>query len=156
MAITTDINYPEKYLPCPLKDGVGLKPVSPLLRTQKQSGRARQRRAFTSTPTVTDIQWIFDDKQAQIFEAWFRDVLTDGANWFNMPLMTPIGTKFYVCRFTDIYEGPTPEGGIYWRYSANIEMWERPLVPVGWGNYPELLAGSDIIDIAINREWPKA
>ena len=70
--------------------------------------------------------------------------------------MTPIGTKLYVCRFTDIYEGPTPEGGMYWRYSANIEMWERPLVPVGWGNYPELLAGSDIIDIAINREWPKA
>lgn len=156
MAITSNVYYPTKYLPCPLKDSFGLKPVSPLRRTDLTSGRARQRRKYTSTPTVTDIQWIFDDKQSQVFEAWFRDALKDGAIWFNMPLLTPIGNKNYLCRFTDIYEGPTPEGGIYWRYSAIIELWERPLPPVDWGNYPELLIGSDIIDIAINREWPQA
>ena len=156
MAMNSNIFYPTKYLPCPLKDGFGLKPVSPLRRTNLTSGRARQRRVFTSTPSATDIQWLFDDKQAQVFEAWFRDVIKDGALWFNMPLLTPIGKKNYLCRFTDIYEGPTPEGGLYWRFSANIELWERPLPPVDWGNYPELLIGSDIIDIAINREWPQA
>lgn len=155
MTITTDINYPTKYLPCPLKDGFGLKPVSPFTRTPLQSGRARQRRAYTSTPTATDVYWIFSDGQAQAFEAWFRDVLSDGAAWFNMPLMTPIGAKNYVCRFTDIYEGPTPEGGMYWRYSANLELWERPLAPIGWGPFPEFLAGQSIIDLALNREWPK-
>lgn len=155
MAITTDIDYPAEYLPGPLKEGFGLKPVSPLRRTQFQSGRERQRRVYTSTPTATDVYWIFTDGQAQLFEAWFRDVINDGQAWFNMPLLTPIGSQDYVCRFTDIYEGPTPEGGMYWRYSANLEMWERPMVPVGWGHFPDFLANQSIIDLAVNREWPK-
>lgn len=156
MAITTSINYPRDYLPLPLQDGYGLKPVSPLLRTPMVSGRVRQRRRYTSTPTEASVIWLFTDTQAQVFEAWYRDAINDGASWFNMPLKTPVGTRDYVCRVVDIYEGPTLTGGRYWRYSASLELWERPLPPVGWGNYPELLAGSSIIDIAINREWPKA
>ncbi|HHQ6553296.1 TPA: hypothetical protein ACSTJZ_003190 [Serratia fonticola] len=156
MAITTNINYPFDYLPCALKDGFGLQATSPLKRTGLVTGRARQRRAYTSTPTESGVQWIFTDGQAQAFEAWYRDVITDGAAWFNMPLMTPIGQKFYVCRFTDIYQGPTPEGGLYWRYSATLELWERPLPPPGWGHFPEFLAGQNIIDLALNREWPKS
>ena len=156
MAIKTDINYPADYIPLPLKDGFGLNPISPLKSTQMTTGRRRQRRAYTSVPTETDIAWIFTDTEAQVFESWFRDVLKDGSAWFNMPLMTPLGSKYYVCRFTDIYQGPTPEGGLYWRYSAHIELWERPLPPPGWGHYPEWLSGSSLLDIAINREWPKA
>ncbi|HDU5042476.1 TPA: hypothetical protein RFU55_001854 [Klebsiella aerogenes] len=155
MAISTPINYPYEYLPGPLKDGFGLKPVSSLKRTPMVTGRARQRRSYISTPTATEVSWIFSDVQAQAFEAWFRDVLNDGASWFNLPLLTPIGQKNYVCRFTDIYEGPTPEGGMFWRYTAPIELWERPTLPVGWGNYPDWIVGSSLLDIALNREWPK-
>ncbi|WP_117120985.1 hypothetical protein [Klebsiella variicola] len=155
MAISTSINYPSDYLPGPLKDSYGLKPVSPLKRSQLVTGRSRQRRAFTSTPTETGIAWIFNDAQGQAFEAWYRDVLTDGTAWFNMPLLTPVGQKNYVCRFKDIYEGPTPEGGLYWRYSADIELWERPIPPAGWGQYPEWIVGSSLLDIALNKEWPK-
>ncbi|WP_058911870.1 hypothetical protein [Entomohabitans teleogrylli] len=156
MDITTNIDYPSDYLPCPLKDSFGLKPVSPLKTTQMSTGRRRQRRAYTFVPTETSIAWIFTDAQAQVFDAWFRDVLNDGVAWFNMPLLTPLGEKGYVCRFMDIPEGPTPEGGMYWRYSAKIELFERPILPPGWGYYPELIAGSSIIDIALNREWPKS
>lgn len=155
MTISTNINYPSKYLPGVLKDGFGLKAASPMLRTQLTSGRVRQRRAFTSTPSNTDVQWLLNDKQAQFFEVWFRDTLKDGASWFNMPLLTPLGLQNYVCRFTDIYEGPTPEGGLYWRYSANLELWERPVLSSGWAEFPEYILGSDIFDIAINREWPE-
>ncbi|ROE30853.1 hypothetical protein C4Y95_023160, partial [Klebsiella pneumoniae subsp. pneumoniae] len=85
----------------------------------------------------------------------FRDELSDGAAWFNIPLLTPVGLKNYVCRFTDIYKGPTPEGGFYWRYTAPVELWERPLPPSGWGHYPEWIVGSSLLDIALNKEWPK-
>ena len=102
MAITTTLYYPSAYLPGPLRESFGLTPVSPLKRTQMVTGRARQRRAYTSTPTQTDLAWIFSDAQAQAFEAWFRDELSDGAAWFNIPLLTPVGLKNYVCRFTDI------------------------------------------------------
>ncbi|WP_117125348.1 hypothetical protein [Klebsiella quasivariicola] len=155
MAITTPINYPSDYLPGPLKDSFGLKPVSPLKSTPIITGRRRQRRAYTSVPTETDIAWLFNDAQAQAFEAWYRDVLSDGSAWFNMPLLTPVGHKNYVCRFTDIYRGPTPEGGLFWRYVAPIELWERPMPPAGWGYYPEWITGSSLLDIALNKEWPK-
>jgi len=152
-----DIYYPHDYLPLPLQAGYGFKPVSPLKRTEMVSGRSRQRRKYTSTPTAVTVRWIFiKDQQAQVFESWYRDVLIDGVSWFFMKLQTPVGVKFYKCRFTDIYDGPTLVPPKYWQYSALIELWERPLPPPGWGNFPELLSGSDIIDIAVNVEWPKA
>jgi len=152
-------SYPHDYLPMPLQDGYGFKPVSPLQRTQATSGRSRQRRKYTSTPTIATVNWIFTkNNQAQLFESWFRDVLTDGAAWFLMRLQTPLGCQqTYKCRFTDdAYEGPTLVPPKYWRFSAQLELWERPLLPSGWGFFPELVAGSDIIDFALNEEWPEA
>jgi hypothetical protein len=93
MAKTTRINYPNDYLPIPLQEGFGLKPVSPLLRTELTSGRARQRRLYTSTPTQATVAWLFTDPEAQLFEAWFRDTIKDGADWFNMPLRSPLNRQ---------------------------------------------------------------
>lgn len=153
----TDIYYPSEYLPLPLQDGYGLTPVSPLQVSKKVTGRTRRRRKYLSTPTVAKVKWIFQtDEQAQLFEAWYRDTLCDGAAWFMMPLQTPIGLKFYKAQFDDIYDGPTLIPPRYWQFSAELDLWERPLVPVGWGNYPELLMGSSIIDIALNKDWPKS
>ncbi|WP_241187508.1 hypothetical protein, partial [Klebsiella pneumoniae] len=103
-----DIFYPDEYLPMPLMDGYGFKPISPLLRTEMTSGRAQQRRRYTSTPTQASVKWIFKtDALAQVFEAFFRDALKDGQSWFYLKLQTPIGVKPYKARFVDIYEGPT-------------------------------------------------
>lgn len=152
-----DIYYPHDYLPLPQQDGYGFKPVSPLLRTDMTSGRARQRRRFTSTPTQANVTWFMEtDVQGMIFEGWYRDTINDGASWFLMRLQTPVGISLYKCRFTDIYNGPTLVPPIYWQYTATLELWERAAVPSPWGNYPEQIAGSDLIDIAINREWPKS
>ncbi len=72
-----DIFYPDEYLPMPLMDGYGFKPISPLLRTEMTSGRAQQRAIYLNThPSV---KWIFKtDALAQVFEAFFRDALKDG------------------------------------------------------------------------------
>lgn len=89
-----DIFYPDEYLPMPLMDGYGFKPISPLLRTEMTSGRAQQRRRYTSTPTQASVKWIFKtDALAQVFEAFFRDALKDGQSWFYLKLQTPIGVK---------------------------------------------------------------
>lgn len=152
-----DIYYPHDYLPIPQWGGYGLKHISPLTRTQMTSGRARQRRRYISTPTNASVKWLFKtDGQAQLFEAWFRDTLSDGVAWFLMRLKTPVGIKFYKCRFTDIYDGPTLLKPGRWQFSATLEMWERPLVAPGWGDFPQFIIGQNIIDLALNREWPKA
>ena len=152
-----EVSYPHEYLPLPLQDGYGFKPVSPLLRTQLTSGRARQRRQYTSTPTQASVTWMFTtDAQAQLFEAWYRDTISDGAAWFLMRLQTPLGVESYKCRFTDIYDGPVLVAPIYWRFSATLELWEKPLLPPGWAEFPSFVVNQDIIDLALNREWPEA
>lgn len=151
-----DIFYPHDYLPMPLQDGYGFQPVSPLKRTTLTTGRARQRRAYTSTPTVANIQWFMEtDGQAQLFEAWYREKTQDGAAWFYMKLQTPLGVELYKCRFTDIYEGPTLVAPIYWKFTAQLELWKRPTLPDGWVDAPDFIINSSIFDIAMNREWPK-
>jgi len=40
-----------QWLPEPLRDGYGLRPVSPLKRSMFVSGRSMPRRAYTATPT---------------------------------------------------------------------------------------------------------
>lgn len=153
--IQTDIDYP-KGLPVPLREEYKLNHVSPFARTTMESGRARQRRRFSSVPTIANVNWIFEvDTHAAVFEAWFRDAVNDGADWFNMPLKTPVGMQDYVCRFVDMYTGPDLIGISSWRISAQLEIWERPLMPQGWGLLPEFVLGASIFDIAMNREWPK-
>lgn len=153
--MNTDIDYP-KGLPNPLVENHTLNHVSPFLRTNMSSGRARQRRKFSSVPTMTTVDWIFKgDTQVAVFEAWFRDALNDGVEWFNSPRRTPLGVIDVVCRFTDIYIGPTYIGNNLWRISAQLEIWERPLMPDGWGLLPEFVLGASIFDIALNREWPE-
>lgn len=154
--MTNTIFYPDQ-LPVPLKDGFSLQPVSPFLRTPLLSGRARQRRLYTSVPTQAQVRWSFKkDNEAQLFEAWFRDVLQDGLAWFFMRLKTPLGIEFCQCRFVDIYEGPILSSLKYWQFTARLELRERPLLPPGWGAFPDLIVASDIIDVALNREWPDA
>ncbi|HHL8026086.1 TPA: hypothetical protein ACQ713_004668, partial [Escherichia coli] len=109
-----------------------------------------------SVPTEAAVSWVFSDVQAQLFEAWFRDVITDGAAWFNMRMRTPLGVGDYVCRFKDIYDGPVLYALGHWKFTATLELWERPILPPGWGNFPELVVGQSIIDYALNKEWPEA
>ncbi|MBN3344973.1 hypothetical protein H5A44_21445 [Pectobacterium brasiliense] len=151
-----DIYYPHDYLPLPLMDGYGFQPISPLSRTEMTSGRARQRRKYKSTPTQATVKWTFKtDGESMLFESFFHDSLTDGAAWFYMKLHTPRGLEFYKCRFIDIYQGPTLIAPKYFQFSATLELWERPILPDGWGEFPDYIANSSIIDLALNREWPQ-
>lgn len=153
--IETDIDYPEG-LPNPLREGHSLTPVRPFMRTQMQSGRAKQRRLFSNVPVLGTWDFLFKtDTQAALFEAWFKEVLNDGVEWFNIERKTPLGLIRLVCRFTDIYTGPTLVGVSMWRYSCPMEIWERPLMPPGWALFPDFVLNADILDLAINREWPE-
>ncbi len=149
--------YPHDVLPMPLQEGYGFTPVSPLMRTEMQSGRAKQRRRY-KTPTEVPVAWVFKtDAQAQLFESWYADAIADGALWFEMTLQTPQGVLPYKCRFIEIYDGPLLVGGRYWRFTATLELWERPVLKGGWGlYYPDAVRYMDIIDLALNQKWPES
>lgn len=150
------IQYPAS-LPLGLVNGRTYQVTSPLQRSTLESGRARQRRRFTDVPVMTSVTWIFKNKsQAFAFEQWFRDALVDGAEWFTCPLKTDMGLIGAQCRFAEIYSGPTIVGPDVWSITANIEMFQRPLLPPPWGQFPDYITSGNIIDYALNKLWPKA
>ncbi|MCY1289213.1 hypothetical protein D9M70_382980 [compost metagenome] len=154
------LRYPDG-LPPAQREGYAFNTVSPLQRTPLESGRARQRRRFTDVPTLATVRWRFTDVQGMAFEAWFRDALMDGAEYFECPLKvpeSPYGLNFYLARFTDIYAGPGLVSGSVslWDYTATLELKERPILPRPWGEFPDLILHGNIIDLALNQEWPLA
>lgn len=148
-------SYPDG-LPLGLHSGRTYQLESPLQRTQLSSGRARQRRRFTSVPEYVDISWYFSGLEATTFSVWFRDALVDGALWFTMPLGTIIGLDEYECRFTEVFNGPSRAGPDLWSVSARLEIRNRVVstYPPGWGEFPEFILEAGIIDRALNDEWP--
>ena len=149
------IQFP-KGLPCALREGYGFKPTSPMASTQMQTGRTRYRRKYSSVPTESRVTWLFNDREAQLFESWFEEVLISGSQWFECDLKTPQGFQPYKAHFLDIYEGPTLVGVSSWRYQATLQLWERPILTGGWAIYaPEFILGMNLLDLAINRDWPQ-
>jgi hypothetical protein len=154
--ITTDLDFPES-IQCFLRDGYGIQHVSPLLRTEMATGRARQRRLYKSVPSTIYASLMLSKTQAQAFESWFAGAADDGAKWFNATIKTPMGSKPYVCRFVDMYQGPTLVGHELWRVECPLEIYERQILPAEWGKFgTEFITDQNIIDIAANREWPLA
>ena len=149
------VSWPTQ-LPMPEQSGYAIQHVSPLQRTTMVSGRARQRRVYTSVPSNVAVQWFFTEQQAQLFEAFFRYSITDGADWFLLPLKTPMFTGYYECRFTGIYEGPTLTTFNMWMVSATIEIKERQTLNASFMYVPQYAIDSSIIDIAVNKLWPAA
>lgn len=141
-------------LPRGLHEGRTYQLVSPLMRTELQSGRAIQRRRYGFVPEGAQIRWLFNDVQGQAFEAWWRDQLVDGSLWFECPLDTPLGYFDYTARFTQVYSGPSRVGPNLWSYSAELELRDRAVLDEGWGEFPEFILEAAIIDIAINSLWP--
>ena len=153
--MAASVPYPS-WLPEPLQDGYGFKPVSPLLVDQFTSGRTQSRRGSLSTPTRVSVTWLLVDPVAALFEKWFQEDLYDGAAWFLCRLRTPLGMDYYRSRFSDIYEGPTLVEGNYWQFTATLELFRRPLLADGSTKEPDasFILGSSLVDLSANREWP--
>lgn len=158
--IETDINYPAG-LPNPLREGHTASRVSPFARSPMVSGRARQRRMFTSVPSIDTYNWIFTDEQAAIFESWFAFDISDGTEWFNIRRRTPLGMSTLVCRFVDMYRGPNLFGIGRWRISAELEAYERPLMTPeaydllkAYGSWATVHAVFNELEKLVNEDWP--
>ena len=149
------IQYPEG-LPLPLREGYGFDPVSPMTSTKLVTGRSIQRRAFVSTPTEVPVTWLFTAAEAQLFEGWFEHVLLSGTLPFECPLLTPLGFENYRANFVDIYSGPVLVGEDFWKFTAQLRLFKRPLVDKDLVvEIPDYIIDADIFDRAMNQKWPE-
>ena len=149
------VSWPEQ-LPLPEQSGYAIQHVSPLQRTEMVSGRARQRRVYTSVPSMVAVQFFCTELQAQVFELFFRYGITDGADWFMCTLKTPLGLMPYECRFSGIYEGPVLTSFNKWTFSGTLEIRERQTLANGEIFDIQGIFDSEIFDITMNQKWPLA
>lgn len=146
------ISYPS-ILPLATKNNYTYNHVEPLIVTQLNSGRKRQRRRFFSVPTIVNLTWIFNNGQMQIFEAFYTYDLKDGAEWFTMPIKTAKVVNDTECRFTGMYNNQLHSE--YWFVTAEVETRKRDLITEDeYRHTPELFLHSDIVDLAVNKKFP--
>jgi hypothetical protein len=125
-------NWPEK-LPKPTYQGFGIEPMDAVLRTEMESGPARQRRRYTQTPTSITVRWRFNEWQFALFESWFVNRAKVGAAWFNITLLGGLGLTEHQARFLGEGKKPyraAPARGVgnIWIVTSNLEIRERPVL----------------------------
>lgn len=118
------IKYPS-ILPYPLLSSTSFKQQSNTLRTEMNSGRARQRRRFLSVPTTMPATWRLSSTLATVFEGFYEHDLKAN-EWFLMDIPTPQGMIEHEVRFINSpMESYKPLGAGKWSYQANIEIKKR-------------------------------
>ena len=76
--MTANVDWPDQ-LPLPTFQGYGIEPTDSILRTEMESGGARQRAQFTQTPTRIPVRWRFTMWQFALFESWWKHKAREGA-----------------------------------------------------------------------------
>ena len=123
------IKYPS-LLPLPLLSSTSFKQQSNILRTEMNSGRARQRRRFLSVPTTMAATFQISKSNAIILESFYENELKEN-EWFLMKIPTPLGLTEHEVRFINSpMENYKPLGAKRWSYQANIEVKKRTLPTV--------------------------
>ncbi len=150
------IKYPEG-LPRPQRSGYGFQNEDSNIRTPRMAGRERVRPGSSRAPSRAAVMWKFSNTEAQLFEAWYAEILNNGTAWFEVSLKHPTGHDVpYKAQFAGMYDGPELEGRSHWIVSATLVLFERPVLRGGWALYaPQFVLYAGEIDRALNEKWPK-
>ncbi|KAF1005478.1 MAG: hypothetical protein GAK28_03230 [Luteibacter sp.] len=117
-------------LPAPMIDGYAAKARPTFVRTEMDSGYARQRRRQVNGPVTFQQVWRISQPQLAILDAWFENQAFGGAAWVSMPVMTGHGKVYLQCRFTDTPDRRSVSGSKNWDISATLETYSK-VVPNG-------------------------
>lgn len=125
--------YPHSDLPGPIYDGNSYQQIDPVLRTPLDAGGYKPRRRFTKTPTIWKVRFRFvSELEFQIFEAWHRFKINDGADLFTMSITVSTGkSQSHSCYFTKMYKHVKTTDGV-WDVTAEIMIDDRETQSESW------------------------
>lgn len=112
-------------LPLPLTSSYGIQPQQGFIRTDMDQGPARQRRRFTTTPTIYPVKFMMTESEFGIFESWFRDEADDGAAWFDIQLRGGTGLQTVEARFMQGWSASRVAPN--YEVQAQLEVRNRPI-----------------------------
>lgn len=109
-------------LPLPTLAGYGADVGGNVLRTDMESGAARQRLRFGDNPDQLNISWKFKPAEMQIFLDFFEDEINKGNDWFLMDLHRGRGLQTYEVRFVAGRYKDQGMAGLNWMISAQLDV----------------------------------
>lgn len=107
--------------------GYDLEPVTSFNRTDMEVGAARQQRRDPGAPVPVRCTMEFSQDECDIFNAWYRYKINDGADWFEMPVATPRGVTVEEVRFTRAPRPRMLEKGVF-MVQCELEIRTLPLM----------------------------
>lgn len=119
-------NWPA-LLPRPVMSGYKYRNEKNFLRTQMETGPARQRRRYTSVITEVDATFKFTHPQLALFESFFTNTLNDGVDWFQLAMVSGAGETVVDVRFKEPPEAAALANGNMWSLTAKVEIRNRPV-----------------------------
>ena len=116
-------------LPNPLASGYSYQAQAPFIRTNMDSGLARQRRRFTRIPSTVSVSWIFTQEQLALFEGFVHYDISDGSDWFAAKIANGQELRSVKARMTAAPKIDLIEPGI-WHASVQMETMDMPMATV--------------------------
>lgn len=126
MTQETIIEWPSFAIPLPRLSPHEESLESSVVRTEMESGRARQRRRFEVPVHLHSAQWKLNEKQMAAFEAFVRHGIAGGSLWFLIELRLADGLKEYKARLVDGDYSVSREDR-WATVSATLEIDDQPL-----------------------------
>ena len=108
-------------LPRPRFGGYAVKPGQSFVRTDMETGAARQRKRSSSAPEEIALNWVFTSAEMAVFRAFFKTDLGEGSIWFTMNLDLGAGSVSCDIRFKAPYDAALKRG-MFWEVSGKLEV----------------------------------
>lgn len=109
-------------LPSPNMSGYQGEIGAKVLRTDFDSGPARQRQRFTDCPDDLSVNWKFKASEMQIFKTFFKTDIQSGVDWFWITLNIGDGLNEYEARFVSAKYQYEILPGMNWLVSAKLDV----------------------------------
>lgn len=117
-------------LPQPRASGYSIAPKAPYISTDMDSGRSRNRRRFTTTPSNVTVTWWFTLTQFATFEGFFEYDLNGGAKPFQVDLVNGMGITPVVAKFVNDppYQAPLGDNRVWFYVTATLLVKKLPVI----------------------------
>lgn len=114
-------------LPAPQRSGYGISPVSRIGRTRFELGGLRPRRTSNDAPWRVSVRWLFTEAQLAVFDDWYANDITWGADAFNIDLANGLGLSSVSARFMAAPD-TAHAGNARWEVTATLQAESLPVM----------------------------
>jgi hypothetical protein len=118
-------------LPQPRANGYGIAPKAAYVSTDMDSGRARNRRRFTTSPSNVTVTWWFTLAQFATFEGFIEYELNGGGKPFQVTLLNGMGINPMIAKFVNDppYQASLGDNRVWFYVTAILQVKKLPVVP---------------------------